>query len=35
MTNEEALEATRSQDRNMRVRALRAAFSAAKPEGAE
>jgi len=35
MTNEEALEAIRSQDRNMRVRALRAAFSEAKPGGAD
>ena len=35
MTNEEALEAIKSQDRNMRVRALRAAFSEAKPEGAD
>ena len=35
MTNEEALEAIKSQDRNMRVRALRAAFSLAKPEGAD
>jgi hypothetical protein len=35
MTNEEALEAIKSQDRNMRVRALRAAFAEAKPKGAE
>lgn len=35
MTNEEALEAIKSQDRNVRVRALRAAFSEAKPEGAD
>jgi hypothetical protein len=35
MTNEEALEAMKSQDRNMRVRALRAAFCEAKPEGAD
>ena len=35
MTNEQALEAIKSPDRNMRVRALRAAFSAAKPAGAE
>jgi hypothetical protein len=35
MTNEQALEAIKSRDRNIRVRALRAAFSAAKPEGAD
>jgi len=35
MTNEQALEAIKSPDRNIRVRALRAAFSAAKPEGAD
>jgi hypothetical protein len=35
MTNEEALEAIKSEDRNVRVRALRAAFSLAKPEGAD
>jgi hypothetical protein len=35
MTNKEALEAIKSPDRNVRVRALRAAFSAAKPEGAD
>ena len=35
MTNKEALEAIKSPDRNIRVRALRAAFSAAKPEGAD
>jgi hypothetical protein len=35
MTNEEALEAIKSQDRNVRVRALRAAFAQAKPEGAD
>jgi hypothetical protein len=35
MTNKEAFEAIKSQDRNMRVRALRAAFSEAKPEGAD
>lgn len=34
MTTDEALEAIKSQDRNMRVRALRAAFSEAKPQGA-
>jgi len=34
MTNEEALEAIKSQDRNVRVRALRAVFAEAKPEGA-
>lgn len=34
MTTDEALEAIKSQDRNIRVRALRAAFSEAKPEGA-
>lgn len=34
MTNK-ALEAIKSQDRNVRVRALRAAFSEAKPEGAD
>jgi len=35
MTNEEAREAIRSQDRSMRVRALRAVFADAKPEGAD
>jgi hypothetical protein len=35
MTNQEALEAIKSPDRNIRVRALRAAFSEAKPEGAD
>ena len=35
MTNREALEAIKSPDRNIRVRALRAAFSAARPEGAD
>ena len=35
MTNKQALEAIKSPDRNIRVRALRAAFSAAKPEGAD
>lgn len=35
MTNKEALEAIKSPDRNIRVRALRAAFSEAKPEGAD
>ena len=35
MTNKEALEAMKSQDRNMRVRALRAAFSEGTPEGAD
>jgi hypothetical protein len=35
MTNKEALEAIKSQDRNMRVRALRAVFADAKPEGAD
>ena len=35
MTTEEALDAIRSEDRNVRVRALRAAFSEAKPEGAD
>lgn len=35
MTTEEALEAIRSEDRNLRVRALRAVFSDAKPEGAD
>ena len=35
MNNKEALEAIRSQDRNLRVRAVRAAFSEAKPEGAD
>lgn len=34
MTTDEAIEAIKSQDRNMRVRALRAAFSEAKPQGA-
>jgi len=35
MTTEEALDAIRSEDRNVRVRALRAAFNEARPEGAE
>jgi hypothetical protein len=35
MTNKEALEAIKSPDRNVRVRALRAAFSAATREGAD
>jgi hypothetical protein len=35
MTTQEALDAIRSEDRNVRVRALRAAFNEAKPEGAE
>lgn len=35
MTTKEALEAIKSQDRNMRVRALRAVFSDVTPEGAE
>src|SRR5258706_4838712 len=35
MTNKEALEAIKSPDRNIRVGALRAAFSAATPEGAD
>ena len=35
MTNQEALEAIKSPDRNARVRALRAAFSEATPEGAD
>jgi hypothetical protein len=35
MTNKQALEAIKSPDRNIRVRALRAAFSAAKPDGAD
>lgn len=35
MTTEEALDAIRSEDRNVRVRALRAAFNEAKPEGAD
>jgi hypothetical protein len=35
MTNKEALEAIKSPDRNVRVRALRAVFSAATPEGAD
>jgi len=35
MTNKEALEAIKSPDRNIRVRALRAAFSEATPEGAD
>jgi hypothetical protein len=35
MTNKEALEAIKSPDRNIRVRALRAVFSEAKPEGAD
>ena len=35
MTTEEALQAIRSEDRNLRVRALRAVFSEAKPEGAD
>ena len=35
MTTEEAFEAIRSEDRNIRVRALRAVFSEAKPEGAD
>jgi len=34
MNTKEALEAMKSQDRNLRVRALRAAFADAKPEGA-
>jgi hypothetical protein len=33
MTTEEALEAIKSDDRNVRVRALRAAFAEARPEG--
>lgn len=35
MTTEEALDSIRSEDRNIRVRALRAAFNEAKPEGAD
>jgi hypothetical protein len=35
MTNQEALEAIKSPDRNIRVRALRAAFSEATPGGAD
>lgn len=35
MTTEEALEAIRSADRNVRVRALRAVFADPKPEGVE
>jgi hypothetical protein len=35
MTSKEALEAIKSPDRNIRVRALRAAFSAATPESAD
>lgn len=35
MTTEEALRAIKSEDRNIRVRALRAVFNEAKPEGAE
>lgn len=35
MTTEEALKAIRSEDRNIRVRALRAAFNEGKPEGAD
>lgn len=35
MNNKEALDAIKSQDRNIRVRAIRAAFSEAKPEGAD
>lgn len=35
MTTEEALEAIKSDDRNVRVRALRSAFNEAKPEGAD
>ena len=35
MTNEEALEAIKSKDRNMRVRALRAVFVDPKPEGVD
>jgi hypothetical protein len=35
MTTKEALEAIRSADRNMRVRALRAVFAEAEPEGAD
>jgi hypothetical protein len=35
MTSNEALEAVKSPDRNIRVRALRAAFSDATPEGAD
>ena len=35
MTNEEALEAIKSKDRNMRVRALRAVFADPKPEGVD
>lgn len=35
MTTEEALEAIKSEDRNARVRALRAVFAEARPEGAD
>lgn len=35
MTTEEALEAIKSEDRNIRVRALRAVFAEARPEGAD
>ena len=35
MTTAEALEAIKSQDRNIRVRALRATFAEAKPEGVD
>ena len=35
MTTDEAREAIKSPDRNVRVRALRAAFAEAKPEGAD
>ena len=35
MTTNEALEAIKSEDRNVRVRALRAAFAEATPEGAD
>src|SRR6185503_7707112 len=35
MNNKEAREAIKSEDRNMRVRALRAAFAEPKPEGAD
>lgn len=35
MTTDEALEAIKSDDRNVRVRALRAVFTEARPEGAD
>ena len=35
MTTDEAMEAIKSEDRNVRVRALRSVFNEAKPEGAD